>query len=939
MKKIFTTVIMACMLAVSAMAVTVNDVAGVFNGTLKVGSTSTSNQEIYVLPGVASNTVTLVIPSFTYNNASWGDLVLANIPMTSGGSLTINSNLYIKTRSERATIKATTATLSSSSVQLTLTITTPTIQNGISVQLSSASKVTNRNYALTNGGFEGGWSNGEPSGWHSFNSATGEYASTIKNTAQFTKATDVRPGTNGSNSALLQSKMVLSIVKANGNCTNGQINAGSMSADDAAGNYNFSDPSNNGYNTAFVGNPDSLVFWAKYIPADKNPSNSANKARANAVITTNARYQDPESSDYSKVKIATAGINYSATSDMGWQRLATPFSYTSVDPSKAAYVLITFTTNMTPGGGSSGRGKLDNIYLDDVEMIYNHALKSLKMDNQSISFSNGKATTSTMFSDSDYDFTATTNAKAAKSFIGYDEANNQVHVYVVGDNYSQTSSSYSVYTLQMAEPIRDTYYEYTATTCANESYSDELFSNLTKSGTYHTTIPNAAGHDSIITLTLNVLPTYLRPSTASIDMDESYKWRGHTYANLAPGVYTFADSLKTKAGCDSIYTLKLTVKAIGYSYTEAVTSCQNEATEWHGKTLPTAQAGTFTVYDSLQSVYGTDSVYTLTLTVLPVFTTPTTDTVKMDESYTWHEREYKDLVPGVLRDTIALQAQNGCDSLLTLELTVNPIAYAYSDSLTACQNETMEWHGKTLPTAQAGIVTVYDSLKSVYGMDSVYTLTLTVLPSWEKTETKYVNEANLEWHGQTIQGLAHSSDPYFYYDSLTAVNGCDSVYVLRLFVSDTPVTYGEYEEIICKGEQVRFNGAVYTEATDEDVHISVPNMYGGDSIVHLTIIVLPSYTIDEYLNIVVGEQQSWEWQDLSTFPVGQYELYATYYTDDDCDSTLVLHLTVEPEAIESGIPHVPFNEGQHVQKVLWNGRLYIIRDDETIYDMVGRKIQ
>ena len=143
---------------------------------------------------------------------------------------------------------------------------------------------------------------------------------------------------------------------------------------------------------------------------------------------------------------------------------------------------------------------------------------------------------------------------------------------------------------------------------------------------------------------------------------------------------------------------------------------------------------------------------------------------------------------------------------------------------------------------------------------------------------------------------------------------------MRLFVSDTPVTYGVYEEVICQGEQVRFNGAIYTEATDEDVHMSTPNMYGGDSIVHLTIIVLPSYTIDEYLNIVAGDQQSWEWQDLSHFPVGQYELYATYYTDDDCDSTLVLHLTVEAEAIESGIPLVP-QDGRRIHKVLWKGHL------------------
>lgn len=927
MKKIFTTIIMAGLLAVSAMAVTVNDVAGVFKGTLKVGSTTTNDKEIYVLPGTQNNTVTLVMPSVAFSSKC-ADLVLVDLSLNSNGTLSADSAAYVQSISA--------SSLSASSASFTLNVTTPA-QSGSVTMTFSGNKVINKNYAITNGGFEGTWSNGEPAGWHSFISATGSLAGFVQSTDQFSKATDVRPGTTGSQSALIQTKYTLGN-KANGNCTNGQINAGSMTANDATGNYNFSDPSNSGYNTPFVGNPDSLVFWAKYVPANQEPSNSSNQARANAVVTTNARYQDPETGDYASVKIASAAINYSATSTMGWQRLAVPFSYTSVDPTKAAYVLITFSTNKTPGGGTSGRNTKDNIYLDDVEMIYNHALKTFKMDNTNISFSNGKANSSSVFSDSDYSFTATTNGKAANSFIGFDAANNQVHVYVVGNNYSQAPESYSLYTLQMAEPIRDTYYEYAATTCANEPYSDELFSNLTKSGTYNKTIPNAAGYDSIITLTLKVLPTYSKTSSATIQMGKSYNWRGRKYENLTPGVYTFADSLRTKAGCDSVFTLTLTIEAIDYSSSEEMTVCQNEEAEWHGKTLPTAQACAAIVRDTLQSVYGTDSIVTLNLTVQPSYIIPEEATIKMDSSLTWREHEYKDLVPGVHTYADTLRTISGCDSIFTLKLTVEAIGYTISEEQTACQNEETEWHGKALPTAKAGTFVVYDSLKSVYGMDSVFCLTLTVLPVWQKEETKYVNEADLEWHGQTIQGLPHSNDPYFYYDTLQAINGCDSIWVLRLYVSDIPITYGEYEIVICNGEVEEFEGVKYSEPFEGDVRSTTPNVYGGDSIVHLTVRVLPSYTIDEYMTIIIGENRSWEWQNLSSLDEGQYELYASYYTDDDCDSTIVLHLTVDAEPVQSGIPNVP-QDGERVHKIIWNGRLYIIRDDETIYDIIGTKVK
>lgn len=821
MRKIFTIVFLACMTAVSTFAVTVSDVSGVFNGTLKVSGTPYSGKDIYVLPGVTTNTVTLVIPDFRYNGA-WGDLVLTNIPMNTSGSLTITTKVYVKSRSEFATVTASTASLSASSAQWELLVTTPTLSNGIAVQLS-ASKVTDRNYSITNGGFEGTWSDGEVEGWHSFNTVTGSFAGFIKSTTQFSQETDKRPGSTGSYSAKIRSKVTAG-AKGNGNCTNGQINAGSMTATDASGNYNFSDPSNTGYNTPFVGNPDSLVFWAKYIPANNNPTDASNKARAHAVVTTASRYQDPETGSYASVKIADAELNYSATSSMGWQRLSVPFVYTSLDPATAAYMLITFTSNMTPGGGNSTKDTPDEVYLDDAEMVYNHALTSLTMNGSIVSFSAGKASTTAMYSESDYTFAATTNAKAAKTFIAYDAQTSQVHVYVVANNYAQ-ARAYSVYTLQMVEPPHDTEYAYSATTCDNEPYSDNLFTNLTKEGIYTVTIPNKQGGDSVVTLTLKVLPTYAQAEKASMKMDETYTWHGKQYINMTPGVHHDTLRLKTKAGCDSVFTLELTVEAISYMIQETGKACQNEETKWHNKVLPTAQTGTYVLYDSLNSVYG---------------------------------------------------------------------------------------------------------------MDSIYELRLTVYPSYLFEEVKYVNDADFVWHGQTIKGLPHSSTPYYFYDSHTTVEGCDSLYILRLYVSDIPITYGTYEAFICDGESVLFEDKTYTEPFEGEVHVSEPNIHGGDSIVYLTVTVLPSYVIDEYLTITRGDDRSWEGWNMSTMPVGEMTLQASYYSINDCDSTIVLHLTVNyPEELST--PQQ--SDRRLTRKMIDNGRLYIIRDDEKIYDVLGTKIK
>ena len=69
---------------------------------------------------------------------------------------------------------------------------------------------------------------------------------------------------------------------------------------------------------------------------------------------------------------ATADIDYANTcisgSDLVWKRLTVPFVNGShTDP---RYILATFTTNKTPGGGSSG----DEVFVDDICLIYNPSL-------------------------------------------------------------------------------------------------------------------------------------------------------------------------------------------------------------------------------------------------------------------------------------------------------------------------------------------------------------------------------------------------------------------------------------------------------------------------------------------------------------------------------------------------------------------------------------
>lgn len=197
----------------------------------------------------------------------------------------------------------------------------------------------------------------EPVNWNSFLSAGGSLSGFASD--QCESSTDVRPGSAGSLSCRIFSISTFSIV-ANGNLTLGQVNMGSVTPA-APENYNVTLAGNPDHSEAITDHPDSLVFWVKFTPAG-----ATGTARVKGTLHTDYNYRDPEDAAASNEVIAIAEVNYPPTN--GWQRFSVPFQYTGpACITDQAYLLITFTTNMTPGGGTAG----DEVLIDDVELVYN----------------------------------------------------------------------------------------------------------------------------------------------------------------------------------------------------------------------------------------------------------------------------------------------------------------------------------------------------------------------------------------------------------------------------------------------------------------------------------------------------------------------------------------------------------------------------------------
>ena len=471
-------------------------------------------------------------------------------------------------------------------------------------------------------------------------------------------------------------------------------------------------------------------------------------------------------------------------------------------------------------------------------------------------------------------------------------------------------------------------------------------------GTYTHVVKNMLDCDSLVyTLNLIVLPEV--PATeesATICYGETYTWHGQAYT--VSGDYTA--TLSNAYGCDSVVMLHLIVLPEVPVTEESVVVCYGETYTWHGQTYTVS--GDYTT--TLQTVHGCDSVVVLHLTVLPeVLVTEESAVVCYGESYTWQGKTYS--ASGDY--TITMQNIHGCDSVLMLHLTVLPEVPVTEESVVVCYGETYTWHGETY--SASGDYTV--TYATVNGCDSTFVLHLTVLPEAATSEETVVACDSYLWYGTTYtesgdytyvtttnQGCEHAAllhltihrsvtieesatichgESYTwngqayaasgdYTITLQTVHGCDSVVVLHLTVlPEVPVT--EERATICHGETYPWQGKTYTASGDYTV--TLPNVYGCDSVVVLHLTVLPEMPVTEESAVVCyGETYTWNGQAYAAS--GDYT--TTLQTVHGCDSVVVLHLTVLPE--------VPVTEESaticYGESYTWNGETYTVSGDYTI---------
>lgn len=229
-------------------------------------------------------------------------------------------------------------------------------------------------------------------------------------------------------------------------------------------------------------------------------------------------------------------------------------------------------------------------------------------------------------------------------------------------------------------------------------------------------------------------------------------------------------------------------------------------------TIPVTRPGLFTYRDTLKTwkcgdAGGCDSICILKLRVGEPYETPTVDEICDNESFVWQDTlfygiNYKGTKPlksrkvsGDLytsqRDTLS---QYGCDSILTLRLTIWRTYVAARKDTDICANQEYDFFGtiyntETDPWTPGQTYELKKNVPSVHGCDSAVLHYVTVHPVFlnerEENDTvcqvldgdayyEWPGESHADWNSQHLRSLS-TAGKFELVDPLHTIHGCDSI--------------------------------------------------------------------------------------------------------------------------------------------------------------------
>jgi hypothetical protein len=402
---------------------------------------------------------------------------------------------------------------------------------------------------------------------------------------------------------------------------------------------------------------------------------------------------------------------------------------------------------------------------------------------------------------------------------------------------------------------------------------------FTAAGTQSTTLQTVLGCDSVVNMTVNVNTNTVSEINAEVvENDLPYELNGTEYTTTG----TYTQLLENANGCDSTITLNLTVY-MNVTGDAEQTICESQLPYVWNEVEFTA-AGTQSALLVGQGSHGEDSTVNMTLVVNPEYTV--TDELAVCDNelpYTWNEVVFTEAGT----QTATLQTVAGCDSVVTMTLTVNPTATG-AEEFTICPADLpYTWNDTTFGTETTpGTYTYIYNGHTVAGCDSVVTLTLTINANTEETVevTVLENELPYEFNGDLY------STPGTYYTHIQNAVGCDSA--ITLVFDYYPNITVDVDSTICSTMlPLTWNEVEFDAAGNGTVTLTGAGSHGEDSTVNMTLNVLEA-PVAEITYTICDSELPYTQNGVTFDAAGAQDVVLT--AANGCDSTLTMTVVVNP---------------------------------------------
>ena len=293
------------------------------------------------------------------------------------------------------------------------------------------------------------------------------------------------------------------------------------------------------------------------------------------------------------------------------------------------------------------------------------------------------------------------------------------------------------------------------------------------SGNYTDTMYEASytGCDSVITLQL----TINKPTSYSMNLTvcDSFVWQPSGRVFYQSGFYRDTLKGKNQWGCDSFMYLNLTVNKHSRSVYQ-ITSCGPYYWSQNNKTYHYSGTYTDTLFNGNKS--GCDSIVFLYLSIGKV----KIDSLAISACNSWHHSGKTYTQSGIYYDTIRMGSWQGCDSISIKNVTIRKGSSAIL-KVNSCGNYT--YNKKTYN--KSGVYSdTFFGLNAV-GCDSTVTINLTINNITRNT----ISDSGCGFYTWKQNNISYHKSG-LYIDTLKGKSyfGCDSVVTLNLTINPMPST-------------------------------------------------------------------------------------------------------------------------------------------------------